>query len=43
VNIPGTYREYPNWRRKQRLETKVLFGDPQIQALLASTYRERKQ
>ncbi|MCZ6487930.1 MAG: 4-alpha-glucanotransferase, partial [Gammaproteobacteria bacterium] len=43
VNIPGTYREYPNWRRKQRLETKALFGDPQIQALLASTYRERKQ
>jgi len=43
VNIPGTYREYPNWRRKQRLETKALFGYPQIQALLASTYQERKQ
>jgi len=43
VNIPGTYREYPNWRRKQRLETKSLFGDPQIQALLTSIYQERKQ
>jgi len=43
VNIPGTYREYPNWRRKQGLETKALFGDPQIQTLLASIYQERKQ
>ncbi|MEH6580809.1 MAG: 4-alpha-glucanotransferase [Halioglobus sp.] len=43
VNIPGTYREYPNWRRKQRLATEALFGDSQIQALLASTYQERKQ
>ena len=41
VNIPGTYREYPNWRRKQRQTTAALFGDPQIQALLASTYQER--
>lgn len=43
VNIPGTYREYPNWRRKQLLETKNLFEDSKIQALLASTYQERKQ
>jgi 4-alpha-glucanotransferase len=42
VNIPGTYREYPNWRRKQKIDTRDLFGDPQIKALLASTYRERK-
>ena len=43
VNIPGTDREYPNWRRKQRLETNALFADPEIQALLASTYQERMQ
>jgi 4-alpha-glucanotransferase len=43
VNIPGTHREYPNWRRKQKWETKTLFEDPQIQGLLASTYQERKQ
>jgi 4-alpha-glucanotransferase len=43
VNIPGTYREYPNWRRKQKLETSLLFSDPQIQALLASTNWERRQ
>jgi 4-alpha-glucanotransferase len=43
VNIPGSYREYPNWRRKQRVETKALFEDPTIKALLASTYQERKQ
>jgi 4-alpha-glucanotransferase len=43
VNIPGTHREYPNWRRKQKRETKALFEDLQIQALLASTYQERKQ
>lgn len=43
VNIPGTFREYPNWRRKQKLDTKELFEDLKIQTLLASTYRERKQ
>jgi 4-alpha-glucanotransferase len=43
VNIPGTYREYPNWRRKQQQETQTLFGNKKIQALLASTYRERMQ
>ena len=41
VNIPGTNREYPNWRRKQLQETKILFGDPQVQTLLSSTYQER--
>lgn len=42
VNIPGTYRDYPNWRRKQKLETSILFADSNIQALLASISRERK-
>lgn len=26
VNIPGTHREYPNWRRKLPLETGAIFG-----------------
>ena len=43
VNIPGTHREYPNWRRKQKLETSILFADSNIQALLASISRERTQ
>lgn len=41
VNVPGTYREYPNWRRKQRLETQALFENKKIQAVLASTFKER--
>ncbi|RLQ22481.1 4-alpha-glucanotransferase [Seongchinamella sediminis] len=43
VNIPGTCREYPNWRRKQRRETASLFADPDIQALLTALVRERAQ
>lgn len=43
VNIPGTYREYPNWRRKQRRETSALFQDTKIQALMGSMKRERQQ
>lgn len=42
VNIPGTWREYPNWRRKQSQSTKDLFASPQVQALLASVNRERR-
>lgn len=41
VNIPGTYREYPNWRRKQAVETGSLFDTPEIQQLLSSIDRER--
>jgi 4-alpha-glucanotransferase len=43
VNIPGTDREYPNWRRKQKLDTSLLFADSNIQALMASISRERKR
>ena len=43
VNIPGTYREYPNWRRKQPKETSVLFAGAEIQSLLSAIYQERKQ
>ena len=41
VNIPGTHREYPNWRRKQKLTIQCLFNDDEIKALLASIKKER--
>ena len=43
VNVPGTFREYPNWRRKLAIETKTLFNDPEIRSLLSSIYQERNQ
>ena len=43
VNIPGTYREYPNWRRKQQRTTKSLFNDPDVQSLLSSIHQVRVQ
>lgn len=42
VNIPGTYREYPNWRRKQQQTTAALFNDNKVAALLHSMVKERK-
>ncbi|MBN7798545.1 4-alpha-glucanotransferase [Parahaliea mediterranea] len=42
VNIPGTWREYPNWRRKQGADTRSLLADPQVRDLLAAVDRERK-
>ncbi|MFM2486186.1 4-alpha-glucanotransferase [Celerinatantimonas yamalensis] len=35
VNIPGTDREYPNWRRKLSRTTEQIFADTNIQWLLA--------
>lgn len=43
VNIPGTYQQYPNWRRKQKQTTHSLFIDPGVKALLSSINRERMQ
>jgi 4-alpha-glucanotransferase len=42
VNIPGTWREYPNWRRKQVQSTAEIFARPGVQALLAVVDRERR-
>ena len=42
VNIPGTYREYPNWRRKQIEPVQTLFANTEIQSLLAAMVKERK-
>ncbi|WP_165954141.1 4-alpha-glucanotransferase [Seongchinamella unica] len=41
VNIPGTDREYPNWRRKQQLDTSEVFADPAVQGLLDAVNEER--
>jgi len=41
VNIPGTYREYPNWRRKQAVATDALFADPAVQGLLDAVNEDR--
>jgi 4-alpha-glucanotransferase len=42
VNIPGTYREYPNWRRKLSLPLEVILNDPRWQRL-ASVMRDSKR
>jgi (1->4)-alpha-D-glucan 1-alpha-D-glucosylmutase len=39
VNIPGTYREYPNWRRKLSMPIEEIFGDARW-SRLASIMRE---
>ena len=43
VNIPGTSREYPNWRRKQAQSTARIFATPAVRELLAEITRERTQ
>jgi (1->4)-alpha-D-glucan 1-alpha-D-glucosylmutase len=35
VNIPGTYREYANWRRKLALSIEDIFNDPRWSRLTA--------
>jgi 4-alpha-glucanotransferase len=39
INIPGTYREYPNWRRKVSLPLEALADDARFRAL-ADAMRE---
>ncbi len=43
VNIPGTFREYPNWRRKQAMTTAELFAKPEIPEILRSVNNARSQ
>ncbi len=33
VNVPGTFVEYPNWRRKNGVSVEAMADDPQIAAL----------
>ena len=40
VNVPGTFVEYPNWRRKNRLDLDGIANDARI-AVLASDVDER--
>ncbi|PLR25962.1 4-alpha-glucanotransferase [Pantoea endophytica] len=42
VNIPGTTRQYPNWRRKLSASLEAMFADPQINALLADIDQRRR-
>jgi len=41
VNIPGTYKQYPNWRRKQKMSIREIFGNSRVQKLLSSVQKER--
>ena len=42
VNVPGTFREYPNWQRKLSRTIESLFADPQVDGLLDKINNERK-
>lgn len=42
VNIPGTFREYPNWRRKLTLNLDEIFSKPYVTALTAAMTEARK-
>ncbi len=35
VNLPGTYGEYPNWRRKTRESIEDMAGDERLASLAA--------
>jgi 4-alpha-glucanotransferase len=34
VNLPGTDRERPNWRRRMARTSKSIFADPSVQTQL---------
>jgi 4-alpha-glucanotransferase len=40
VNLPGTFFEYPNWRRKNAFDLERIASDGRI-AALAAEVRER--
>jgi (1->4)-alpha-D-glucan 1-alpha-D-glucosylmutase len=41
INVPGTHREYPNWRRRYMQTLPEIFADPRAQALFAVMREER--
>ncbi len=43
VNIPGTFNEYPNWRRKLSHNLEDIFDNPDINALVQDLNQRRKQ
>jgi 4-alpha-glucanotransferase len=42
-NVPGTYRERPNWRRKARFSVEEITGDPKLAAALRELSGIRNQ
>lgn len=42
-NIPGTWKEYPNWRRKLKLEIQEWSGSQKVSGLLQKINELRKQ
>ncbi|NCP64279.1 MAG: 4-alpha-glucanotransferase [Paraglaciecola sp.] len=42
VNIPGTFNEYPNWRRKLSKDLQTIFADEHINALAYKLTEARK-
>lgn len=41
VNVPGTFREYPNWRRKLTANLDEIFSDPKVLELTAKMTQAR--
>ncbi|WP_424410252.1 4-alpha-glucanotransferase [Pasteurella sp. PK-2025] len=42
-NLPGTDREYPNWRKKLACELETMFADEHITSFLTSITQARQQ
>ena len=43
VNVPGTYREYPNWKRKLTADLEDIFNNDYVLKLCKSMTAARKQ
>lgn len=43
VNIPGTFEEYPNWKRKLNRNLEQIFADPELIELAQGLTRVRQQ
>lgn len=41
VNIPGTFRDYPNWRRKLTLNLEAIFASEQVRNLTSMMTKAR--
>lgn len=43
VNVPGTFMEYPNWKRKLTVDLEDMFADTSVCATLHAIHSERQQ
>lgn len=43
VNIPGTFNEYPNWKRKLSLTLEEIFAKEEVHTLTAQLNQKRQQ